>query len=140
LLQHRNKYKCAKCGRLFSQKFIEDKEFRDWNQRQRESDKEALKPKKRVKLSEEERRERIKVCQSRWVERNRKRRNTQVRKAWAENPKKHRKYKILQRKRNPEGFKLMDRILYLRKEQKKLAVQLLCRDDDSESLNNLQTL
>lgn len=36
LLEKRCRYKCAKCGRLFLQKPIEDIEFRRWNQKQRE--------------------------------------------------------------------------------------------------------
>jgi len=35
LLEHRGKYKCALCSRLFPQKEIDDKEFREWNKRQR---------------------------------------------------------------------------------------------------------
>ena len=35
LLQHRNKYKCALCSRLFPQKEIDEREFRDRNKRQR---------------------------------------------------------------------------------------------------------
>lgn len=35
LLPKRNKYKCAKCSSLFRQKFIDNREFRAWNKRQR---------------------------------------------------------------------------------------------------------
>ena len=36
LLEHRQKYKCAKCGRLFPQLGIDSKEFREQNKRERE--------------------------------------------------------------------------------------------------------
>lgn len=38
LLEHRNKYKCALCNRLYSQKEIDDKEFKEKNKRQRTLD------------------------------------------------------------------------------------------------------
>lgn len=53
----------------------------------------------------------------------------------AENPEKYRKNRTLQRKRNPEGFKIIDRIRYLRKEQKKLAIQSSI-NNEPEGLNN----
>ena len=44
LIEHRRKYKCAKCGKLFSQKEIDDKEFRELNNKRRaEAKKEARK-------------------------------------------------------------------------------------------------
>jgi len=36
LLKNRRRYKCAKCGGLYLQKPIEDREFRRWNEKQRE--------------------------------------------------------------------------------------------------------
>jgi len=36
LLEKRRRYKCAKCGRLYMQKPIEDIGFRRWNEKQRE--------------------------------------------------------------------------------------------------------
>jgi len=36
LLEKRRKYKCAKCGKLFPQKEIDDKEFRERNKKRRE--------------------------------------------------------------------------------------------------------
>ncbi|HLC73790.1 MAG TPA: hypothetical protein VJH20_04110 [Candidatus Nanoarchaeia archaeon] len=35
LLSRRNKYKCALCGKLWKQRFIEDSEFRRWNHKER---------------------------------------------------------------------------------------------------------
>jgi len=43
LLEHRRKYKCAKCSGLFPQKLIEDKEFREWNRTRRKQDKKEAK-------------------------------------------------------------------------------------------------
>lgn len=42
-LSDRAKYKCAKCSGVFPQKEIDNKEFRNWNKRQKELDKENLK-------------------------------------------------------------------------------------------------
>jgi len=53
LLSSRPKYKCALCSKLFPKKEIEDKEFKIWNKKQRELDKEKLKQKK-PKISKEE--------------------------------------------------------------------------------------
>ncbi len=36
LLEHRSKYKCAKCGKLWNQKKIDIKEFKEWNKRERQ--------------------------------------------------------------------------------------------------------
>ena len=41
-LENRLKYKCAKCGRLFLQKSIENKDFQRWNTFHRELDKNTL--------------------------------------------------------------------------------------------------
>lgn len=42
LLPKRLRYKCAKCGGLYLQKPIEDREFRRWNEKQREFTREGL--------------------------------------------------------------------------------------------------
>ncbi len=39
LLEKRAKYKCSRCSRLYKQKLIEDKEFRELNKQQRDIDK-----------------------------------------------------------------------------------------------------
>jgi len=47
LLEHRRKYKCAKCGKLFPQKEIDDLEFQEWNKKERNTEKvESRKAKK----------------------------------------------------------------------------------------------
>ena len=43
LLEYRQKYKCAKCGRLFFQKEIDAKEFREQNEKEREKDRKQMK-------------------------------------------------------------------------------------------------
>jgi transcription initiation factor TFIIIB Brf1 subunit/transcription initiation factor TFIIB len=50
LLERRGKYKCAKCGKLYPQKQIDDKEFRGYNKRQREKDKEDYEQQLRLRL------------------------------------------------------------------------------------------
>ena len=72
LLPKRNKYKCSKCGSLFPQKDIDNKEFRDWNKRQRLQDIENIKPEKksRIKIGEEERKKRAKESAKIWRENN----------------------------------------------------------------------
>jgi len=42
LLEKRGKYKCAKCGKLFLRKEVESKDFREYNKRQKETDKEEF--------------------------------------------------------------------------------------------------
>ncbi|MDP2907146.1 MAG: hypothetical protein Q8O03_04355 [Nanoarchaeota archaeon] len=51
LLQHRNKYKCALCSRLFPQKEIDDREFKEWNKRQRLQDAENYERERKEKLA-----------------------------------------------------------------------------------------
>ena len=52
LLDRRLKYKCALCSRLYPQKWIENKEFREWNQRQKLLDIEDYKNKHKEELSQ----------------------------------------------------------------------------------------
>jgi len=75
LLPKRNKYKCSKCGSLFPQRDIDNKEFRSWNKRQRLEGIENFKPerKSRIRLSEEERERRAKLSAKRWRENNKER-------------------------------------------------------------------
>lgn len=73
LLEHRRKYKYAKCGRLFPQKEIETKEFQDWNKKQRQEEKEKL--------------ARSREVQRKFREGNREGYNTNKREYWAKNKK-----------------------------------------------------
>ncbi len=68
LLSYRQKYKYAKCSKLFKQKEIDNREFRRWNERQRAWDKENLKlqRKTRITLSPEERQQRGKEARRQW--------------------------------------------------------------------------
>ena len=95
LLPYRPRYKCAKCGRLFSQKEIENKSFRQWNEKERELDIHNLKlehsqrnaivderksligfrllfneKKRKIKLSEEEKKRRRKIYDSEYYYKN----------------------------------------------------------------------
>ena len=65
LLEQRMKYKCAKCSRLWKQKFIEDKEFREWNRKQRNIDRESLQQRK-PRLSEAEKKKRAMASARKW--------------------------------------------------------------------------
>ena len=72
LLEHRSKYKCAKCGKLFSQIEIDRKEFVERNKRERKKDREAFyeKPQKQKKLSEYEKKQRMKLTFKKWYYKN----------------------------------------------------------------------
>ncbi len=60
-LEHRRKYKCAKCSRIFLQTSTELAEFKSWNVKQREVDAHNLSVETRkVKLTEEEKKARRK--------------------------------------------------------------------------------
>lgn len=67
-LSHRQKYKCAKCSRLFKQKDLENREFRRWNERQRILDREnfKLQRKLRTTLNPEERKQRARLATKKW--------------------------------------------------------------------------
>jgi len=69
LIERRRKYKCSKCSRPYPIREIEDKTFRQWNKTQRILDIESQKPKKKSKLTEEEKRLLIK----KWKENNKER-------------------------------------------------------------------
>jgi len=63
------KYKCAKCGRLFLQGFINNREFQRWNKKQREFDREALalEVKQQTEENLKRRMERLKNLQERSI-------------------------------------------------------------------------
>ena len=50
LLSSKPKYKCALCSRLYPQKEVETKAFREWNKKQRELDIYNLEFEKKIKL------------------------------------------------------------------------------------------
>ncbi len=69
LLEHRRKYKCAKCSRLFPRIEIDTQEFQKFNKQERLKDKET-KPLKRKKLTDLEKRQHAVESSRRWRERN----------------------------------------------------------------------
>ena len=140
LLEHRQKYKCAKCGKLFSQKEIEDKEFVEWNKKRRKEDKEKIEQelkqeKQNSKLSEEEKLAKNRQAQANWRENNREHYNKQKREYWASNREhllekrrenfKKRKSEILQNQKvYRENNQTLSRIKQLRENQKQLALRM----------------
>ena len=152
LLENRCKYKCAKCSKLYSQKEIDNKEFREWNEKQRELDRELIfkrriKHKKqnkinirerkalrglrllfrnrRLKLSLEERKLRKIERDLLYREAHREQRILNS-KNWFENNK-ERKYQYFKdyRKKNLERARLLTRIHFWRQKQKQLALKML---------------
>lgn len=52
LLEGRRKFKCAKCGKLFPQKLVEDEHFKKWNKKQREIERHNQQVEKNLKEQE----------------------------------------------------------------------------------------
>ncbi len=139
LLEHRRKYKCAKCSKLFSQREIDDAEFREWNKKRRQEEKEKIEKElqeiikvENKKLTKEEMHERKIALQRIWREKNREEYNKYKREYWA----KHRKRLLEKRKENynkrkqeiseqqkvyRQNNKEKSRLKDLRNSQKKLA-------------------
>jgi len=99
LLEHRKKYKCAKCSKLFFQTKIDADEFVKFNKKERKRDKELFnrKPPKKKKLSYLEKIKRSRECQRKYRENNREEYNRKKREYWAKNKEKLNE-KIRQRK------------------------------------------
>ena len=142
LLEHRQKYKCAKCGKLFPQKEVEIKEFREWNRRQRQEEKERVEQElkqnkeQKPKLSKEEKLARSREAQRKFREENREEYNQTKREYWAsnhnhllekrrENYKKKKAQILARQKLYGENHKIERRINNLRFEQKELALERL---------------
>jgi len=129
------------CSRFFPQKEIDAKDFREWNKRQRESEKVNFKPerKPRIRLSEEEQRLRAKETKKRWRLKN-KEKVIQYKYAYR---KKHKeKYDLeMQRYRlkHKEEVRLNDRLASWRRRQKELVIQLFSTNNEPEGLNNFET-
>ena len=135
LIEKRRKYKCAKCGSLFFKKYMEDKEFNSINKNQRKLDREKLFS-KRVKLSEEERKRKLKEYNEKnrdrksdysndYYERNRERLLALSKEHYKKV--KERAYRVLKmyRKENYEITKYWARIRNLKVSQVNLAIQRL---------------
>ncbi len=87
LLEHRRKYKCAKCGKLFPQGEIENKEFVKWNKERRAEEKRKLKNelhKEYIKKNKEK----FKKTQKKWTDKNRKKLNEYQREYYKKNSEK----------------------------------------------------
>lgn len=148
LLPKKNKYKCAKCSSLFAKREIDNKEFRNYNQRQRETDietlnleikqqkeeklkkrierqKKLIERKKRLKLTEEERKQRKKEYDRKYYYQHREDKLLQ-KKLWRQTNNQHyREWKKQHRLKQREKIRQQDRIQFWRKQQKALALQRL---------------
>ena len=124
LLQRRQKYKCAKCSKLFPQKDIEAREFRLWDEKQKELDKHNLKVNsKKPKLTEEERKQRLSESRKKYRENNIEKIRSYDRERWHNG--KRKEYSKEYYRKNLEKSRLQKRILYYRLQQKLLAQQEL---------------
>lgn len=141
LLERRRKYKCAKCGRLFAQKDIEDKDFVVQNkQRRTEANKEMKKIRKKITrnkkglhkvISDINKRKNKKIK----PEKDKETYNAEKREYWAknrehllekrrENYKKRKEEILAQQRLYNENHKIENRIKHLRDRQKHLALQI----------------
>ncbi len=141
LLPNRLKYKCALCSRLYPQKYIEDKEFREWNKRQRELDNQdqiaSIKPKPRFRLSEEERKLKVKIYHKEYYQRNREKLRKLMKKSYR---KKKAKLKHWAKDNtHPINYKLKfkHRLNYYRQKQKHLAQLYLKNSNEKVSADEL---
>ena len=164
LLSHRLKYKCSLCSKIYSQKEVELKSFQEWNQKQRELDRETTKPQTRPKLTEEEKKlkvreyqlknhKKLKVKASEWRNTNRDDYNTIRRAYWNKridhlNTKRRERYsekapEILQyqkdwEQKHPYSYRLKRRLIQLREQQKLLALHYLKNDEYKLYTNSFQ--
>ena len=60
LLDSTRKFKCAKCGKLFPQKIVEDEHFKRWNKKQRENERYNQKVEDQLKKQEKEKKKEVK--------------------------------------------------------------------------------
>src|SRR3989344_3752585 len=60
LLDSTRKFKCAKCGKLFPQKIVEDEHFKRWNKKQRENERYNQKVEDQLKKQEKEKNKEVK--------------------------------------------------------------------------------
>lgn len=146
LLEKRRRYKCAKCGSLYLQKLVDNKEFGRWNKWQREADKEALKPKKEVKqknegkamkafrllfkeniskLTLEERKNRKRACDRKYYYENREKKILKRRELFINNKEYFLNYKKQRRQKRINDARLEDRIFYCRRRQRDLALRMI---------------
>ncbi len=131
LLERRRKYKCAKCSRLWSQKLIENREFRKWNKCQREEERKSLFPARNKKARGIPLAERRALMAFRLLFNERRKVLTPE-----ERREKKQAYRIASRQQyyawraqyrnvNREQVRLLTRIGFWRQRQKELALEML---------------
>ncbi len=141
LLEHRRRYKCARCGGLFPQRLIEDADFVAWNKRRRKEEEERVEKElqeiteqNNKKLTKEEIYEKKLILQRKWNKKNREYINAYKREYWAkhhdgllakrkENYKKRKAEILEQQKAYRQNNKELSRLKHLRDIQKDLAVE-----------------
>lgn len=117
LLSHRQKYKCAKCSKIYPQKQIEVEEFRKNNERQRQIDKENYNQSKtQEKIQQKQLSRNFRFLFN--PPKTRKEIYRENRKVLLYNKK-------IKRLNNLETHKRNDRIIWWRCQQKTLAVEML---------------
>ena len=165
LLSSRPKYKCALCSKLYPQKEVETKTFREWNKRQRENDIHNLKLEKtqkertltenrilkgfrllfkqkkpRLKLSLEERRERKSLLNRKWNLKNPEKVKA-MRERYLEN---HREniYGYLKEWRVAKQYesRLKQRLTFWRGKQRDLTLQLIKNEPYKLSTKEIEKL
>jgi len=145
-LEKRRKYKCAKCGKLFSQKEIENEEFREWNKVRRKEDRkenekqryrEIYQRKKRLRLQNKKEDGENKIS---YYKRNQEKiiqQKREYRKGLSGQRKKEENEKRNARRHSDvEGTRLNSRINYWRQQQRNLA--LLQLENDYEKAYDAQ--
>ena len=134
LREKSRKYKCNRCSRRFPQKETENREFKIWNEKQRDLDKHNIVlENKKVKLTAEEKKEKSKGCSRQYYEHNKEIVMAYV-KEWRNNNRERRNKAVNEyRANNPMKIKLRDRINMLRQKQKKLFLQHLKTNDKTYS-------
>jgi len=144
LLEKRGKFKCAKCGKLFPQKEVEDESFRRWNQKMKEKNENDLKlASRKPKLTEEEKKlrdmeyrkkyyeqnkEKIKESSLKWRDKNREKYLADRRDFWANNKDRLNAKRRREWIQNHDKNLQEDRIRKLRKKQVKLALNKIKAD------------
>ena len=131
LLKRRRRYKCAKCGRIYYQKEIDDKEFREYNTRQRERDKDEFERQKllrrktlkyRKKSDNPQKQKKLREYSLRHYYKHRDRLLIQKKEYRRKNKAKLNEYRQRYRKTDPNLTQVMSRIWYWRRMQKQVVL------------------
>lgn len=126
-LTYRLRYKCSLCNGVYLQKEIENKSFRNWNIFQRKNDIEALeqeiKSRRRVKLTEEERKLRLTESREKYDAKNREKLTLKA-KLWRQkNKMDYNEWVRSYISKNREKIRINARIRFWRKKQREIALQ-----------------